>query len=108
MKMVNTMKPSERMKIPRQHSLEQQADERAHNFLEVSFGVDEERAKIEANRCLECKNPICIEGCPVNIDIRSFIQCILQKDYVGAVQITFPLFVGVCVRRKNNANLFVL
>lgn len=85
MKMVNTMKPSERMKIPRQHSLEQQAEERSHNFLEVSFGVDEERAKIEANRCLECKNPVCIEGCPVNIDIRSFIQCILQKDYIGAV-----------------------
>jgi len=83
---VNPMKPSERMKIPRQESIEQDAVQRSRNFLEVSLGLDEARAMIESNRCLECKNPVCIEGCPVNIDIRSFIQLVMQKDYAGAVQ----------------------
>lgn len=82
---LNALKPSERMKIPRQSSIEQQPLERNHNFLEVSFGLDEERALVEAKRCLECKNPVCMEGCPVSIDIRSFVQFILQKDFVGAV-----------------------
>lgn len=82
----NPLKPSERMKIPRQASLEQQAAERAQNFQEVSFGLNEERALIEATRCLECKDPICTSGCPVSIDIKSFIQCILDKDFPGAVR----------------------
>ncbi len=82
---VNPMKPSERMKLPRQLSIEQEAERRSHNFEEVSFGLDEERAAIEAQRCLECKNPVCQDGCPVNIDIRSFVQLILKKDYAGAV-----------------------
>jgi glutamate synthase (NADPH/NADH) small chain len=82
----NPLKPSERMKIPRQASLEQQAAERAHNFEEVSFGLNEERAQLEAARCLECKDPICTSGCPVSIDIRSFIQQILDKDYAAAAQ----------------------
>ncbi len=73
----NALKPSERMKIPRQGSLEQRAEERSGNFLEVSFGFNEERAQVEAARCLECKNPVCTEGGPVGIDIRSFVQRIL-------------------------------
>lgn len=82
----NPLKPSERMKIPRQMSLEQNAVERAMNFQEVSLGLNEERALIEAARCLECKDPICTSGCPVSIDIKAFIQCILDKDYPGAVR----------------------
>ena len=81
----NALKPSERMKISRQESLEQDPAERSRNFLEVSHGLNEERALLEAKRCLECKDPICIQGCPVTIDIKSFIQLILDKDYVGAV-----------------------
>ncbi|MBN1397988.1 MAG: NADPH-dependent glutamate synthase [Bacteroidetes bacterium] len=76
---------SERMKVPRQDSIEQLPEKRNKNFEEVSSGLDEQRALIEASRCLECKNPVCQEGCPVNIDIRSFIQKIYQKDYIGAV-----------------------
>ena len=87
MSAVNPLKPSERMKIPRQVPLEQTAHERLHNFLEVSLGFNEERALSEANRCLECKNPICMEGCPVGVDIRSFLQRVMAKDYIGAVQI---------------------
>ncbi len=86
MNYVNPMKPSERMKIPRQASIEQTPKERNTNFREVSSGLDEERALIEAARCLECKNQVCVEGCPVVIDIRSFIQFILKKDYIAAVK----------------------
>jgi len=82
---VNPRKPSERMKIPRQDSIEQPPEERSVNFLEVSSGFDEQRAVVEATRCLECKNAVCTEGCPVNIDIRGFIQLILQNDFIGAV-----------------------
>jgi glutamate synthase (NADPH/NADH) small chain len=84
MKHVNPKKPSERMKIPRQEAIEQASLERSTNFLEVSMGITEESALIEASRCLECSNAVCVEGCPVNIDIRGFIQLILQEDYVGA------------------------
>ena len=81
----NPLKPSERMKIKRQESLEQPADARSTNFLEVSFGFDEERSIVESTRCLECKEPLCTDGCPVGIDIRGFIQLVMEKDYVGAV-----------------------
>jgi glutamate synthase (NADPH) small chain len=82
---VNPLKPSERMKIKRQEAQEQPADIRSINFLEVSFGFDEERSVTESARCLECKEPLCTNGCPVGIDIRGFIQLVMQKDYVGAV-----------------------
>jgi len=73
------------MKLPRQLPLEQDPVERAHNFDEVSQGFDIERTTVEAARCLECKEPLCTAGCPVGVDIRAFIQLVLQKDYVGAV-----------------------
>lgn len=82
--MPNTLKPSERMKIPRQHSIEQNAEERNRNFNEVSFGLNEELALLEAKRCLDCKNPVCIDGCPVRIDIPGFINLIIEKDYAAA------------------------
>ena len=85
MNYVNPMKPSERMKIPRQRAIEQQSDERSRNFLEVSRGFLQDTALIEASRCLECAQPVCIEGCPVNIDIKSFIQFVIKEDYIGAV-----------------------
>jgi glutamate synthase (NADPH/NADH) small chain len=81
----NPLKPSERMKIPRQAATEQPAAERMVNFLEVSFGFDDERSVVESKRCLDCKTPYCIDGCPVGIDIPGFIQLVLQKDFVGAV-----------------------
>ena len=86
MSAVNPLKPSQRMKIPRQESIEQPAAERSINFLEVSFGFDEDRAVLESQRCLECKQPYCTDGCPVGIDIRGIVTLVLQKDYVGAVQ----------------------
>ena len=85
MSSANPLKPSERMKIPRQEPIEQAAAERMTNFLEVSFGFDDERSVVEARRCLDCKQPLCIDGCPVGIDIPAFIGLVLEKDYVGAV-----------------------
>jgi len=84
MEYVNPRKPSERMKIPRQASIEQDAHARARNFLEVSNGLDIDRAMIEVARCLECKDPVCIQGCPVGIDIKAFLQLLFREDYVGA------------------------
>jgi len=85
MTVLNPLKPSQRMKIPRQHSIEQAPEDRSLNFLEVSFGFDIDRTITEASRCLECKKPVCMDGCPVNIDIRGFIQLVLQRDFLGAV-----------------------
>lgn len=84
--MPNTLKPSERMKIPRQIPLEQDADARRHNFEEVSFGFDENLVSQEMLRCIECKEPQCVAGCPVGIDIPGFIKLMVEKDYCGAAK----------------------
>jgi len=76
----------EKKKIPRQRMPEQEAKVRARNFNEVPFGFNTELAKLEASRCLQCKKPKCIEGCPVEIDIPAFINLILSGDYAGAAR----------------------
>ncbi len=58
--------------------------ERIGNFDEVVQGYTEDQAIEEASRCLQCNNPVCIEGCPVGIDIKKFIGQIQNKDYKGA------------------------
>jgi len=57
---------------------------RIADFAEVVSGYTEEEALQEASRCLQCKNPACIPGCPVGIDIKKFIFQMTQKDYKGA------------------------
>jgi glutamate synthase (NADPH/NADH) small chain len=57
---------------------------RANNFSEVVLGYNEEEALKEAARCIQCKSPLCISGCPVGIDIKKFIYEITQKNYAGA------------------------
>ena len=64
---------------------EQDANERAHNFDEVCLGYNEEEAVLEASRCIKCKNPACVKGCPVAIDIPGFISQIEAKDFEGAL-----------------------
>jgi glutamate synthase (NADPH/NADH) small chain len=59
---------------------------RNKNFLEVALGYTEEQALDEAARCLNCKNPKCMGGCPVQVHIPEFIQKITEKDYEGAYQ----------------------
>jgi glutamate synthase (NADPH/NADH) small chain len=63
---------------------EQEPLVRAHNFDEVCYGYNLEEAKAEAARCLTCKNPRCVEGCPVNIDIPGFIEKLKDGDAAGA------------------------
>ncbi|MBO7214706.1 MAG: NADPH-dependent glutamate synthase [Clostridia bacterium] len=58
--------------------------ERGKNFKEVALGYTKELAMDEANRCLECKNPTCVQGCPVNVDIPGFIKKIKEDDIAGA------------------------
>ena len=77
-------KPS---RAPRTPMPERDALERAQDFVEVGLGYTEELARAEAERCLQCKNATCVEGCPVNIDIRGFIGRIIEGDYAGGVGI---------------------
>lgn len=63
---------------------EASVQERVANFAEVVQGYSEAEALSEAARCLQCKNPVCISGCPVEIDIKQFIYHLRQKDYQAA------------------------
>ncbi|KAI3347696.1 NADPH-dependent glutamate synthase [Clostridium botulinum] len=65
---------------------EQNAKVRATNFEEVCLGYNEEEAKKEASRCLNCKNPKCIEGCPVAINIPGFISHIKDNKFEDAAK----------------------
>ena len=60
---------------------------RAHNFDEVALGYSEEQALDEAQRCLNCRNFPCVQGCPVNIHIPEFIAKIREGDFEGAYQV---------------------
>jgi len=71
-------------KIPRQPMPEQAPQDRARNFEEVPYGYTEETAMLEASRCLKCKKPRCVAGCPVNIDIPSFIALVQEGKFIEA------------------------
>ncbi len=75
------MKPKERLAIPRQYPKELSPADRKTNFKEVTFGLDEETAITEAERCLQCKKPACVTGCPINNDIPSFIRLLREKRF---------------------------
>jgi len=74
--------------IPKRVEMPRQKPEvRRHNFNEVALGFDMELARAEAERCLQCKKPTCIDGCPVRIDIPGFILKVREGDLPGAVEI---------------------
>lgn len=77
----------ERMKIPRNHMLEQDGKKRAKNFLEVNLGYTPEMAMNEAERCIQCKKPLCIDGCPVRVKIPDFLKKIAEGDFGAAASI---------------------
>ena len=66
---------------------EQDPKVRARNFEEVALGYTAEMAMEEAGRCLQCKNPKCVEGCPVNVRIPEFIAMVRQGDFKAAYEI---------------------
>jgi glutamate synthase (NADPH/NADH) small chain len=76
----------ERMKIERGHMIEQDAMARARNFAEVNLGYSEQLAIMEADRCLQCPKPYCIDGCPVAINIPNFIRLVGEGDIKGAAE----------------------
>ncbi len=77
----------ERMKILRQDMPVQEAEDRVQNFNEVALGFTLELAQREAERCLQCKEPKCMEGCPVEVTIPEFVAAVRDGDLDKAVQI---------------------
>ena len=84
--MVEEKEKKEKTKVPRQKMPEQEPRVRARNFDEVPFGYTPELAQVEASRCLQCKKPKCIEGCPVEVEIPAFVKLIKEGDFAGAAR----------------------
>lgn len=82
--MANDLSKKDRMKIARQPMPEQDAVERSRNFGEVNLGYTEELAMLEAKRCLQCPKPVCVDGCPVGVQIKDFIALVADGDFAGA------------------------
>ncbi|MDT8336896.1 MAG: NADPH-dependent glutamate synthase [Candidatus Izemoplasmatales bacterium] len=84
-----------RIKMP-----ELDANIRKHNFSEVALGFDIKQVKLEASRCLDCKNPRCVTACPVNIDIPLFIKQILNDKFEDAYCTIYHdnILPGICGR----------
>lgn len=87
LKRKNDLKPSERAAVPPQRMSEQDPEARVRNFDEVALGYTPEQARLEAMRCLQCKNAPCINGCPVRINIPAFIKEIADGNYQEAIDI---------------------
>ena len=79
------VKKAKKEKIPRQSMPEQAPDVRAKNFDEVPTGQSPEVAIKEAERCLQCKKPACVDGCPVEIDIPAFIRLVKEGEFTEAI-----------------------
>ena len=84
--MQNEQLKPKKEKIPRTKISEQDAGLRIQNFNEVELGYSDEEAVRESSRCLMCKKPRCIDGCPVEIDIKSFIAYIKEKEFKKALE----------------------
>ncbi len=104
------IKAKERTARPRVQMPEQEPQERIKNFLEVNLGLSPEMAIAEAQRCLDCVDPTCVDGCPVHINIPKFIKKIEANDFAGAVQVikesnTLPAVCGrVCPQEEQCEN----
>ena len=79
----------ERMKIDRQLMPEQDATQRSGNFLEVNLGFTEKIALLEAQRCIQCKEPRCVQGCPVMVNIPRFLEFIVEGNLPAAARSLF-------------------
>jgi len=79
-------KAAKKTKTPRVAMPEQEPHIRARNFLEVPTGYTVKMAQEEASRCLQCRKPGCVAGCPVGVDIPGFIDLIAHGDMTGAIR----------------------
>jgi len=77
-------KKEKKEKVPRQKMPEQDPQKRIHNFEEVPYGYSEETAITEAKRCIQCKKPGCVGGCPVDVKIPEFILDIAEGRFIDA------------------------
>ena len=100
--------------IPRTDMPVQDPKVRATNFDEVALGYTPELASLEASRCIECKNPRCVKGCPVNIDIPGFIKKIKEGDLAASYEVlcgtnSLPAVCGrVCPQEEQCEQVCVL
>jgi glutamate synthase (NADPH/NADH) small chain len=79
--------PAKKTIDPRKRPMpKQEPFERVRNFDEVALGYTPELAREEASRCLACKKPVCVDGCPVGIDIPGFVQCMIDNDFSGGIR----------------------
>lgn len=84
---MSEMSNKDRLKIPRQSMPEQEPVERIHNFQEVNLGYAVEVAMKEAERCIRCPKPNCVEGCPVRVKIPDFIKKVAEGKFADAAEI---------------------
>ncbi len=82
-----TLSPKDRMGIPAQEMPSQAPEVRRHNMSEVALGYSAEQARVEALRCLQCKNAPCVSGCPVGIRIPDFLKAAADGRFDAAVAI---------------------
>jgi glutamate synthase (NADPH) small chain len=82
-----------RQKMPRQEMPVQDPKERGRNFDEVALGFTEEQALNESERCLTCKRPLCMKGCPVDVPIPEFIKLVKERRFLEA---------AACIKSKNS------
>jgi glutamate synthase (NADPH/NADH) small chain len=81
-------KPAKKKVVEKKYPMKEQPPaERIKNYKEVPYGYDVETAVKEARRCLQCKKPVCVDGCPVEIDIPAFILAIANEDFAEAIRI---------------------
>ncbi len=106
-KQEGSLKAKDRVAIPRVKMPELSPTERIQSlYKEVNIGLSFEQAVMEAHRCLDCKNPTCVQGCPVNINIPKFIKQVEVGNISGAAEViqessTLPAVCGrVCPQEK--------
>ncbi len=85
--MSNPLTKKERMQLDRTDMPERDAVERAASFEEVNLGLTAQMAQLEAMRCLECKKPKCIDGCPVGIQIDEFLMLVADGEIQAAAEV---------------------
>lgn len=86
--MAEQKKPQKKKIVPTKTPMsEQPPDERVHNYDEVPYGYTPEQAMAEAQRCLSCKRALCIEGCPVEVNIPAFLALVAEGDFRGAINL---------------------